>query len=107
MKPPVQNHVRYIRSYGNYSFPMDIFGSPVVENSLRQSGRRPAVRKSNPGQLDLGRPGVQLQATTNLIGGTAWTNVPGTDAMSATMNMSVTGAESHYFRLVHPLLPLE
>jgi hypothetical protein len=97
------NHVRYIRSYGTYNFPTDIFGSLTVEASFGSL----TVGQPSAGQIPVswsGRPGVQLQSTTNLVGGT-WTTVPGTDAMSAT-NLTTTGP-TVYFRLVHPILPLE
>jgi hypothetical protein len=92
------NHVRYIRSYGTYNFPMDTFGTMTVEPSFGNL----AVGKPASGQVPvswLGRPGVQLQSAASITG--PWINVPGTDAMSAT-NLAATGS-SQYFRLVHPL----
>ncbi len=96
-----QNHVRYIRTYGSYNFPTDIFGHPVVENSFGNL----SIGAASGGQAPinwLGRPGVHLQSRGSLTSGT-WTDILGTDATSAT---SVTvGGTNQYFRLIHPPLP--
>jgi hypothetical protein len=95
------NHVRYIRSYGTYNFPVDTFGAPTTEPSFGNL----TIGGTANGKVPitwLGRPGVQLQKATSING--PWTTIPGTDAMSAT-NIAVTGS-SQYFRLIHPLLPL-
>jgi hypothetical protein len=72
------NHNRYIRitASGNYSTPMDTFGNQYSEPSfgLLTSASAGAGKATVSW---LGRPGVQLQITTNVAGG--WQNIVATD----------------------------
>jgi hypothetical protein len=92
------NHVRYIRSTGNYVMPLDKFGSMVQEESF---GNLAIGSKSgaNVPISWLGRPGVHLQVSTNLAAG-VWTDLPDTEAQSATNYPA--GAAASYFRLINP-----
>jgi hypothetical protein len=92
------NHVRYIRSDGNYVLPLDIFGNMVQEPSFGSLVAKQAIGGKIPITW-LGRPGVHLQVGTNLIKG-PWLDLPATDAQSAT-NYPVSGPVS-YFRLINP-----
>jgi hypothetical protein len=98
------NHERYIRALGNYNFPVDIFGiqrtnpGAATEPSFGNLAIGPAAN----GQLPitwLGRPGVLLQYSTNLVSG-AWLNVNSTDGTNSYGWPQTTGAE--FFRLVNP-----
>jgi hypothetical protein len=93
-----QNHVRYIRSLGNYNMPQDKFGSMVQEQSFGNLAIGPKSGGNVPITW-LGRPGVHLQVTTNLATG-AWTDLPATNAQSATNYPA--GAGASYFRLINP-----
>lgn len=92
------NHVRYIRTTGNYTMPQDTFGSMIQEQSFGNLAIGPKSGGNVPITW-LGRPGVHLQVRTNLITG-AWIDLPATDAHSAT-NYPV-GAGASYFRLINP-----
>jgi hypothetical protein len=92
------NHLRYVRSTGVYSLPMDTFGSQLHEQSFGnlQMGK-PTAGKSLISWL--GRPGVWLQKNTNLTS-TSWQNLPATDGLSST-NYPISAARE-FFRLVKP-----
>jgi hypothetical protein len=95
------NHVRYIRTTGNYTLPLDTFGNMVQEQAfgnltigLKSGGAVPISW--------LGNPGVYLQAATSL---TSWnnadTNFPPGIASPNPTNYPV-GAGATYFRLINP-----
>jgi hypothetical protein len=92
------NHVRYIRSDGDYVLPLDIFGGMVQEPSFGSLAAGPASGGTLPISW-LGRPGVHLQMGTNLVKGT-WIDLPATDGLNVT-NYPVNGPAS-YFRLINP-----
>lgn len=92
------NHIRYIRTTGNYVMPLDKFGSMVQEQSFGNLVAGPKSGGSVPITW-LGRPGVHLQTRTNLTTG-AWLDVSGTDGQSST-NYPV-GSGASYFRLINP-----
>lgn len=93
-----QNHVRTIRSTGNYTMPRDTFGSMVQETSFGNLAAGPKTGGNVPITW-LGRPGVHLQTRASLTAGT-WLDVSGTDAQSATNYPAGSGAS--YFRLINP-----
>jgi hypothetical protein len=98
------NHTRYIRTVGNYNFPVDIFG---IQQTNLAAATEPAfgnlaIGKPTAGQLPiswLGLPGVHLQFTTNLLS-TNWVNLNATSGTSAT-NWP-TGGGNGFFRLIQP-----
>ena len=95
-----QNHVRYIRSTGNYALPLDEFGSMIQEQSPGFGNL--AIGPISGGSVPitwLGLPGVHLQTRTNLTAG-AWLDVSGTDGQSSA-NYPLGGGAS-YFRLINP-----
>ena len=92
------NHVRYIRFTGSYALPQDTFGSMIQEQSFGNLAIGPKSGANVPITW-LGRPGVQLQVTTNLTTG-SWSNVSGSNAQNATNYPASSGAS--YFRLINP-----
>ncbi len=91
-----QNHVRYIRAVGTYTMPMDTFGNQYVEPSFGNLQASP----STAGHVLiswLGRPGVNLQTSTDL---TRWLDHPETDGLSST-NWPSSGGPL-FFRLIKP-----
>ena len=93
-----ENHVRYIRNTGSCVFPMDTFGTQLVEpvvGSLNIS--RPASGHVNVSWN--GHLGIHLQISTNLVLG-VWQDLPATEVLSAT-NYPV-GTVNTFFRLVKP-----
>ncbi len=100
-EPPAGvNHVRYVRSTGTYTMPLDTFGTMVTEPSFGNLLATP----STTGHVLiswLGRPGVNLQTTDALNG--RWVNHPETDGLSSTNWPSASGPL--YFRLIKPQVP--
>jgi hypothetical protein len=99
--PQGVNHVRYVRSTGAYTMPLDTFGAMVVEPSFTNL----TATASTPGHMLvswLGRPGVHLQTRTDLSSG-SWVDHPETDGLSST-NWPTTGG-SLFFRLVQQRVP--
>jgi hypothetical protein len=99
-----QNHSRYIRTTGTYIFPVDLFGIQLTNSAAatEPSFGSLAIGKPSGGNLPLtwlGRPGVHLQYTTNLVGGT-WVNLNATDGTNAA-NLPPAGS-STFYRLVNP-----
>ncbi len=91
------NHIRYIRLLGNYTMPLDKFGSMVREEVV---GSATAARSGNQIVVSWnGRPGVHLQSRASLTSG-SWTDVAGTEGASSA-SFPVSGAPS-YFRLIKP-----
>jgi hypothetical protein len=97
------NHTRYIRATGTYNFPVDIFGiqQTNLPDATEPSFGDLAIGSPSGGELPLswlGRPGVYLQYSTNLMG--PWVQLPLTDATNSsswpTTNRGV------FFRLVNP-----
>ena len=99
-----ENHERYIRTTGAYNFPVDIFG---IQNTNQALANEPsfgslAIGKPSGANVPLtwlGRPGVHLQYTTNLIN-RVWVDLNATDGTSAT-NLPANGGLT-FFRLVNP-----
>ena len=92
-----QNHVRYIRTVGTYSMPLDTFGVTTAEISFGNL----AVGKPVSGHVPitwLGRPGVMLQSAPGITG--PWQSHSATDGTSST-NWPVSGS-SVFFRLIKP-----
>jgi hypothetical protein len=96
------NHSRYIRAVGAYSFPTDVFGqqvsNPTAANEI-SFGNLVATLPS-PGTIALtwlGRPGVYLQSSPDL---SVWTTIPGSGGLSSS-NISTSGSQK-FFRLVNP-----
>lgn len=93
--PQYNDHVRYIRAVGTYIMPIDTFGVVIVEADPGTI----TITKSSPSQVTLswnGRPGVRLQSTSSLTGGT-WTDVPG--SAGASSSVQPIGAGNLFFRL--------
>ena len=99
-----QDHHRFIRAVGSYSFPVDIFG---LQHTNSTAASEPvfgnlAISKPVSGQLPikwLGYPGVYLQTSTNLAT-TNWININATSGLNST-NWP-TGTGNRYFRLIQP-----
>jgi hypothetical protein len=98
------NHSRYIRALGTYSFPVDIFGqqvaNPAAANEI--SFGNLAISNSTAGNVALtwlGRPGVYLQTSTNLSSG-VWTTYTGSGEGTSATNLPASG--NAFFRLVNP-----
>jgi hypothetical protein len=97
------NHNRYIRALGTYTFPTDVFGqqvsNPTAANEI--SFGNLAISPTTPGSATvtwLGRPGVFLQSSPTLTSG--WTTVPNSGGL---MSYPVTTSGSiKFFRLVNP-----
>ena len=93
------NHVRYIRgTSGNYTLPLDTFGSMIAEPKFGNLAIGPASGGSLPVTW-LGYPGVYLQSRTNLISGT-WQNNLATGGQNSTNWPNSSG--NQFFRLVQP-----
>lgn len=99
-----QNHARYVRTQGSYSFPTDTFGlqrtSPAAATESPCAGL--AIHGATAGTIPitwLGMRGVHLQSSTNLLSG-AWVDLNTTDGSSSTNWPTSTG--SRFFRLVQP-----
>ncbi len=93
------NHIRYIRTTGQYVLPTDTFGNQFHEISF--GNLNPAADPSNKVLLTwVGRPGVRLQSSSNLAFPTLWQDLPGTDGLTAT-NYPATSSHT-YFRLIKP-----
>jgi len=105
------NHFRYIRSAGNYVFPLDKFGNQYNEPATGNV----AISTPSGGHAVvswLGHPGIYLQTRTNLTSG-SWQDLPWTDGASwatgvtstngfvSTTNYPTSGGQT-YFRWVNP-----
>jgi len=77
-----QNHVRYVRTTGNYTMPLDKFGTQYVEPSFGQLAVGPASGGHVPVSW-LGRPGVHLQTKADLSSG-SWQELNNTDGANWT-----------------------
>jgi hypothetical protein len=95
------NHVRYVRTSGSYTLPVDVFGTMTQEPATQDLGKI-SIARGTAGKVVLswaGQPGVRLQKLTSLVGGTI-SEVPGTDGLSS---YEYTASESMaFFRLVKP-----
>jgi hypothetical protein len=95
--PAYVDRVRYVRSLGSYTMPLDQFGVQVVEEEVGSLTLGPI----SGGNVTLnwnGRPGVNLQKAVLLAG--PWTDVPGTaGASSATVPAP---PPQQFFRLIKP-----
>jgi hypothetical protein len=107
--PVDDNHSRYIRTVGTYSFPLDVFGQQTNSNPAIAAeaneisfGGLAAISPS-PGTIALtwlGRPGVFLQTSTNLASG-VWTTVTNSGGGISASNVPASGSNM-FFRLVNP-----
>ena len=96
--PGERNHVRYIRTAGEYTLPLDAFGAPEQEPSFGDL----KAKLSGPQHVLiswLGRPGVRLQSCANPATD-PWEDHPETDGLSATNWPVAEGGR--LFRLVKP-----
>lgn len=106
-----QNHVRYIRTIGNYTMATDTFGNQYNEPNWGQL----AIGTPASGHTLvswLGLPGIELQTKTNLTSG-SWVTLPATDGTSwssgylgtngfvSTTNYPTTARQT-YMRLIEP-----
>ena len=107
------NHIRYIRTLGNYTLATDTFGNQHGEPSWGQLAIGQPV--SGHAQVSwLGLPGVNLQTKTNLTSGT-WVNLTATDGATWSSGFSGTNgfvsttnyptSGQTYLRLVQPAPP--
>ncbi len=112
--PSGQNHLRYIRTVGNYTFAQDKFANQYNEPNWGQL----SIGQPSGGNVLvswLGLPNVNLQTKPNLGSG-AWTNLPatsgvtwssgfsGTNGFVSTTNYP-TSAGQTYLRLIQPAAP--
>lgn len=77
-----QNHVRYVRTAGTYTMPLDKFGTQYVEPSIGQLAIGPASGGHVPISW-LGRPGAHLQIKADLGSG-SWQDLNNTDGANWT-----------------------
>jgi hypothetical protein len=97
------DHHRYVRGIGSYQFPLDYFGiqrtNPAA--ATEQIMGNLAIGSPAAGKFPItwlgGLSGISLQTSTNLVSGSGWQDVVGTDGNSQT-NWPV-GNGSHFFRL--------
>ena len=95
------DRVRYVRSTGTYTPPVDQFGTMTEESQTQDIGTV-SIARGNPGEVTLnwqGQPGVRLQKLSSLSGGTV-TDLPTTDGQS-TYTAPATDSMG-FFRLVKP-----
>lgn len=102
--PSGNDHHRYVRAGGTYTFPVDTFGIQAANAAAGFESPCYGLAIGSPtgGRLPitwLGLSGVHLQASTNLAGG-VWTDISGTDGLSATNWPNTNG--SQFFRLIKP-----
>lgn len=107
------NHQRWIRSMPNYTMPVDTFASQGSSAQSEISFGNLAVSKTSASQVQLswlGRRGVELQTTTNLLSaGSVWTNQIQTDGANlivapggmVSTNYTI-GQGNLFYRLVGP-----
>jgi hypothetical protein len=95
------NHIRYVRYPGNYTLPLDTFGTQVTEPQL---GSVTAGRPSG-GSIPVswvGLPSAYLQTATNILG--PWTSHPETTAYGSVTGIYSTNypmsGQAIYFRAV-------
>ena len=96
--PSGSNHVRYIRTLGQYVLPLDQFGNQYAEPSFGNLKASP----STPGHVLvswLGRPGVHLQ-TLSSLSSAVWQDHTETDGLMSTNWPAASG--SLFFRLIKP-----
>jgi hypothetical protein len=103
--PDGSDRVRYIRQTGSYTLPQDTFGTQTVEASFGNL----AIGAASAGHALVswtGRPGVYLQTTPKLIGGTNWVTHSETAAYGSPSGIYSTNyptsASPTFFRLVKP-----
>jgi hypothetical protein len=92
------NHVRYVRTVGNYVLPADTFGDMASEISFGNL----QIGHVSAGKIPvswLGRPGVHLQTATSLTGG-SWLDHLETDGFNST-NYPIS-TQNGFFRLIKP-----
>jgi hypothetical protein len=100
---PYVNHVRYVRYMGNYTMPLDTFGTPVTEPQLGAV----TIGAPSGGYVPVswvGLPSAYLQTATSVIG--SWANHPETSAYGSSSGIYSTNypmsGEAIYFRAVKP-----
>ena len=96
------NHTRYIRTAGNYNFPVDIFGiqQTNLAAATEQAFGNLAIGNPSGGQFAitwLGLPGVHVQVSTNLVN---WQDINATAGLNSTNWPNTSG--NQFFRLVQP-----
>jgi len=105
------NHIRYIRSLGSYTMPLDVFGSQgqSAQSEINFGNLTATKSGKNLSFTWLGRPGVHLQTATTLNGKASWTpdlTTDGTNLIVAPGGMASTnipiGAGNKFFELVGP-----
>ncbi len=101
---PNLNHTRWIRAVGAYTFPVDIFG--MQQTNLPVATEPPfgnlAIAAPVHGQFALtwlGRPGVYLQYSTNLLS-PDWVQVESTSGTNSFVWPQTNQQE--FFRLINP-----
>lgn len=98
------NHTRYIRTFGTYNFPVDIFG---IQQTNLPAATEPAfgnlaIGSPVAGKVPvtwLGLPSVHLQTSTNLSN-PVWQDQNNTTGLSST-NWPMSGS-AQFFRLIQP-----
>jgi hypothetical protein len=95
------DRIRYVRSTGTYTLPLDKFGDIIEESETLDIGTV-SIARGNAGEVTLnwqGQPGVRLQKLSSVSGGTV-TELPTTDGQS-TYTAPATDSMG-FFRLVKP-----
>jgi hypothetical protein len=103
--PAYVNHIRYIRNQGNYTLPLDNFGTQVTEPQLGPL----TIGAPSGGKVPvswLGLPEAYLQTSTNAGNPAAWVNHPETAAYGSytgiySTNYPVSGG-ALFFRTTNP-----
>lgn len=98
--PSGSDHARYIRATGNYTFPVDKFGTITTE-SLDLGNI--SIALTSPGKVTLswtGAAGVKVQKITDLANPSTATEVANTDGQSS-VEITADG-QAGFFRLVRP-----
>jgi hypothetical protein len=95
------NHTRYIRFIGNYTMPLDKFGTQITERPLGSV----TIGKPSGGHIPvswLGLPSADLQTATNILG--PWVTHPETAAYGSSSGIYSTNypmsGQAIYFRAV-------
>jgi hypothetical protein len=97
--PAYVNHIRYIRNQGNYTMPLDKFGTQVTEPQLGTITIGSPSRGSIPVSW-VGLPSAYLQTASNILG--PWTSHPETMAYGSASGIYSTNypmsGQAIYFR---------
>jgi hypothetical protein len=101
--PAYVNHIRYVRKLGNYTMPLDTFGTRVTEPQLGTV----TIGAPSGGNVPVswvGLPSANLQTATSILG--PWMDHPETSAYGSPSGIYATNypmsGQAIYFRAVKP-----